>query len=199
MIRPLIDLDRPAGEDHAPDVDARSSGVFSDLHDRYRDDVLAYIRRRVHDPHLAEDIAQETFLRAFRSAAAIDTERPLWPWLQTIARNVISNTRRHDRRAPRHLVDVSELETEVDTRPYGDPEQWLYERHRCDAINESLSALSSRQRRLLLMRAVQGLSYEQIARVEGLSLDASKSLVKRARSSFRVAYEMHSERPSTRR
>ena len=191
---PLIDVGRRTGA-HAPDV-ARSSRTFSELHDRYRDDVLAYISRRVRDPHLAEDIAQETFLRAFRSAAAIDTDRPLWPWLQTIARNLISNTRRHDLRTRPHLVDVSELESEADTRSDGDPERSLWEQHRYEAIIDSLHTLSYRQRRMLLMRAIHGLSYEDIARSEGVSLDASKSLVKRARRSFREAYETRSESPS---
>ncbi len=45
----------------------------------------------VFGPRDAEDIAQEVFLRAFRAASAIDTKRPLWPWLQAIARNVIAN------------------------------------------------------------------------------------------------------------
>ncbi len=160
--------------------------------DRYHDEVLRYVRRRIRDPHLAEDIAQETLLRAFRAAAAIDTDRPLWPWLQAIVQNLIANRMRYERRVRRHLVasvDIGELESTVDPRPDGDPEAWLSKLHDREAISHSLNQLSPRQRRVLLMRVAEGLSYEQIARAEGVSLDASKSLVKRARRSFRVAHQ----------
>jgi RNA polymerase sigma factor (sigma-70 family) len=165
---------------------------FADVLERYYNDILGYCRRRIGDPHLAEDIAQETFLRAFRAATVIDSGRPLWPWLQVIARNLIANTVRNERRLRRHLaseVDIEALVTKIDERLEGDPDRWLMDEHDRIAITDSLQVLSPRQRRMLLKRVLHGVTYEQLARAEGISVDAAKSLVKRGRRSFRTAYQ----------
>jgi DNA-binding CsgD family transcriptional regulator len=70
-----------------------------------------------------------------------------------------------------------------------DPERRYASKEQGAAIIRALDALDARQRRLLLMRAAEGLPYEEIAHEEGLSVDAVKSLLKRARRAFRDAYD----------
>ena len=192
VVRPAFEADHdPTDLAHLHIVERSRSAIVDQLYATYYDDVRRYVRRRVHDDGVAEDVAQETFLRLLRSSALLDDGRPLWPLLETTARNLVINRVRDEQRRRRHVVVVPDwetLESAVDRHPESDPEKRYSGRERREAISASLGALSSRQRRLLLMKVTQGLSYEDISRSEGLSVDASRSLVKRARRTFRERY-----------
>jgi RNA polymerase sigma-70 factor (ECF subfamily) len=170
---------------HAPD------STFNDLHERYFNDLRGFVRRRLPDRDIADDITQETFFRAFRSRATFDPERPAWPWLVTIARNLISNRMRDERRRLRHMadnIDLSELEEQPDGHTENQPEDSFSTNEHRRVIQDALESLPERQRRMLLLRTVADLNYQEIADHEGVTVDASKSLVKRARKAFRDAY-----------
>lgn len=172
-----------------PSVGPARSDTFDRLHARYFYDVRSFVRRRVSDREVADDITQETFLRALRSWHTYDPARPAWPWLATIARNLICNRLRDERRRLRHIdrnVDVSELEQLPDERSA--LEDTYSEGEHGAAIRRALASLPERHRRVLLMRAVADLSCQEIAEHEGITVDASKSLLKRARKAFRDAY-----------
>jgi RNA polymerase sigma-70 factor (ECF subfamily) len=157
-------------------------------------DLAGFVVRRVRDRDLAGDVVQETMLRAYRARASFDKDRPLWPWLQTIASNLIANTMRDQRRHREHVQTSGwdGIASAADMRCEIDPESNYLAAQRRVAIATALASLSSRQRRVLLLRAADGLSYEDIAAVEGLSTDAVKSLLKRARHGFRYVYEAES-------
>ena len=164
---------------------------FEELLDRHRSDLHGFVARRVSDPSLVEDIVQDTLLRAYRARRSFDGHRPVWPWLVTIARNTMSNALRGERSRRRHLdreMDWQSIESHPDFQPAGDPERRYASKVQAAAIAAALDALDDRQRRLLLMRASEGLACEEIARIEHMSLDAVKSLLKRARRAFREAY-----------
>jgi RNA polymerase sigma-70 factor (ECF subfamily) len=165
--------------------------TFEDLHKRFGRDLHHFVARRMRDADLVDDIVQETFLRAYRARASFDTNRPPWPWLATIARNLILNAFRDDERARDHLQPAAawqELEGQADARDEIDPEQRYVAGQRRDAIATALDSLPPRHRRLLLMQSVEHLGYKEIAQAEGLSVDAMKSVLKRARRTFRQAY-----------
>jgi RNA polymerase sigma-70 factor (ECF subfamily) len=165
---------------------------FEDLLRQYRTDLQSFVARRVADPSLVDDIVQDTLLRAFRARNVFDRTKPLWPWLATIARNTMSNALRGERSRRRHIeggVDWRSVETHADGRFAIDPERRYASKEQGAAIAAALDALDDRQRRMLLLRAAEGLAYEDIARIEGLSIDAVKSLLKRARRSFRDSYK----------
>jgi RNA polymerase sigma-70 factor (ECF subfamily) len=80
--------------DEADDVRAAQRGdaaAFSRLVDRHHHGVRACLAARMNDPHEAEDLAQEVFVTAFRKFAEFDPERPLAPWLRSIAFNLLRN------------------------------------------------------------------------------------------------------------
>jgi RNA polymerase sigma-70 factor (ECF subfamily) len=168
---------------------------FEDVLKVYEHDLRGFISRRVRDPDLANDVVQDTLIRAYHARAVFDRERPVWPWLATIARNTMSNAIRDERRRVA-LVDTgcdwTDIAATADIRPDVDPETTLLGTLRRSAIAVALSSLAARQRRLLLLRARDGMSYEEIAVAERLSVDAVKSLLKRARCAFRSAYEQES-------
>jgi len=164
---------------------------FGDVLDAYRTDLHGFVARRVCDPSLVDDIVQETLLRAYRARHGFDETKPVWPWLATIARNTLSNALRGERLRHRHLereLDWGSIEGHADLQLTGDPERRYAAKEQHAAILAALATLDHRQRRLLVMRASDGLGYDDIARLEGLTLNSVKSLLKRARHAFRDAY-----------
>ncbi|MEX2394828.1 MAG: sigma-70 family RNA polymerase sigma factor [Actinomycetota bacterium] len=163
--------------------------AFEELHRTFFHDVRRFIERRVRDRQLAEDLAQETFLRAYRARASLDPSRPPWPWLQAIARNLVINTLRDGGRRPQMANEVRGHHHRLSApHPETHPDAWFADAERREAIEDSLAQLSARERRVLLLRCRYDLSYQQIAKTEDLTIDALKSLLKRARLRFRVAY-----------
>lgn len=147
--------------------------------------VRALIRRRVRSRQRVDDLVQETFIRAYKNAASFDASKQAWPWLATIASNlVIDHARRrsntHEQPAELHLLDRLD--------PESDPGGHYKRTEQRAAIAEALRALPTRQRRALVLHEVEEMRYEAVAVEEGLSVDAVKGLIKRARGGFREAY-----------
>ncbi|HEX2283106.1 MAG TPA: sigma-70 family RNA polymerase sigma factor [Thermomicrobiales bacterium] len=164
---------------------------FERLHRRYSRDVLHLVQGLIPDRGHAEDVAQETFLRAFRSYHTFDRSRPVWPWLATIARNLSYNAlrnMRHRGRGKTCEVAWKDLDDEAHAARDMDPEEVLARVQRRDAIIAALESLHPRSRRFLVQRVFEGISYSEIARTEGVTVDSAKALVKRARKSFKEAY-----------
>lgn len=160
---------------------------FEALHDRYFDDVSGYIARRVRDVGLAEDLTQEAFVRAYRSRRSFDPRRPVWPWLSRIARNLLINALRDERHRVSGLIALEE-DQQPDAALLDDPER-SYENQRLrETIETAFAELSPRARRVLAMRTIEELSYREIAGTEGVSEDAVKATLKRARRTFRLAF-----------
>src|SRR3954447_13125356 len=80
---------------------AGNTDGFEILYRRYYPRLVRVCARHVRDDHLAEDLAQETLLRALRCVAGYDTSRPMWPWLKTIATRLCYD---HTGRAGREVV-----------------------------------------------------------------------------------------------
>lgn len=179
-------LDRETSKRHKHGLDRAS---FEVLHQRYFDDLRQFILRRVRDERLAEDLAQEAFLRAYRARRSFDCHRPAWPWLAQIAHNLLINTLRDERRRnAQEWTDEAALSEFADDRTGGDPALSFLNAQRGETIEACLSILTVRQRRILELRCLHGQSYAEIEMAEGLSTDALKSLLKRARRAFRTAY-----------
>lgn len=190
-LEPRSPSPRSAGGVRPADERDGERWTFEELHRAYGRDLRRFVKRRVRDPELTSDIVQEAFLRAYRAKDGFDQERPVWPWLSTIARNLIRNTIRDEyRRRARVQTDLDsyEIARTADDRSEVDPERSYTAAQRRAAIAAALLSLAPRQRRVLLLRVTEELSYDDIAAQESLSLDAVKSLLKRARQAFREAY-----------
>jgi RNA polymerase sigma-70 factor (ECF subfamily) len=173
--------------------------TFEELHRAYGRDLRRFVNRRVRDPELTSDIVQETFLRAYRARGEFDHSRPAWPWLATIARNLTLNALRDEHRRRRFVDPVigwDEAAAAADQRSEADPERnYAAAQHRA-AIANAIVSLSPRPRRVLLLRVAEEMSYDDIAAREGISIDAVKSLLKRARQAFRETYRsLERDRP----
>lgn len=169
--------------------DAPDGLSFEELYRSYSHRVRIVALRYLRDPHLAEDVVQETFFRAYRSLDDLDPGRSPWPWLSVVCRNLCYDVLRH---LAGHRADSIE---ESPLPPPGDDlEPALLARRRRLGIAEALTNLTPHQRRVLLLREVDGLRYQEIAESEGMSLEAMKSTLLRARRAFRRHYTAVAER-----
>jgi RNA polymerase sigma-70 factor, ECF subfamily len=167
-------------------VPAQAEMSVEELYVRFSGPVQSYLQRLCGSPELAEELAQETFIRACASLLSFRGDCSVATWLFRIARNVYLNSVR--RRLPRRL-ETDELLALPDHGGYGDPDARFSAGEQRNLIAIVLSELPEKQRSILLLRDAEGLAYAEIADVLGISLSAVKVNLFRARNSFRAIYQ----------
>ena len=153
---------------------------------RYQRPIISLIARMTGDWALAEDLAQETFVKAFRSLAAFDTTRRLSSWLFRIAHNTAIDAMRRSRPlqgAPPAALDARHATSagapdEPATPPAADP---VERRELGRALEAALAELRPDQRAAIVMRYEGGLSFDEIGTVLGVPDVTARSHVHRAR------------------
>ena len=165
--------------------------AFELLVRRYQDALVNYIHYTINDYHRAEDLAQETFLRVFKSASRYEPKASFKSWLYTIATNLSRNEIRNRARRKTYFLedmvdeneDVYDSEFMIDTRFQPDI---LYEKkERQQLIKKTLKQLPENQRLALTLVTYQELSYEEISEILNCSVGAVKSLIHRARQNMK--------------
>jgi RNA polymerase sigma factor (sigma-70 family) len=158
-------------------VEQAPQQVFEELYDRYARDVYRYALAVLRNPADAEDVAQTTFMNAYR--AIVRGERPEKPqhWLIVIAHNACRTRAIRASRRPRE-VPLDHVVRDVPV-----PES---ERPNLRAVLEALGELPFNQRSALVMRELEGRSYEEIAEMLGVTVSAVETLIFRARRSLRL-------------
>jgi RNA polymerase sigma-70 factor (ECF subfamily) len=172
-------------------VRAGDEAAFAFLVQKYRRPMLSFMYRMVRNQAAAEDLAQEVFLRVYRSRETYAANAKFTTWLYRIATNLAVNYAR-DTRHNRPEVSTSLDEPDAETGlmpdlPDGTPnaEENILRRERLAAIRGHVQALPERQRLAVVMHKYQGMDYRQIADVLHLSESATKSLLFRAYESLR--------------
>jgi RNA polymerase sigma-70 factor (ECF subfamily) len=151
---------------------------FRRLVERYQRPLLTLVRNLTRSNTDHEGVAQEVFLAAFRCLASFDPKRAAFStWLFTIARNRCRNEL-----ARRRPVVGTELPDVVDPRS---PERAASEAELFRQLDAALDALPFEQRSAFVLAHVQGLSYEEVARIEGVGVGTVKSRIARARERLR--------------
>jgi RNA polymerase sigma-70 factor, ECF subfamily len=164
---------------------------FEYLVEKYRRPMLGFMYRVTRNTHLAEELAQEVFLRVYRARATYNAEAKFSTWLYRIASNLSVNYIRdtkHER--PEMSVSLDEPDEEtgttLDLADKGlNAEQHLLRKERLAAIKRHVQALPERQRNAVFMHKYQGMDYRQIAEVLNISESATKSLLFRAYETLR--------------
>jgi RNA polymerase sigma-70 factor (ECF subfamily) len=172
-------------------VAAGDEAGFSVLVEKYRRQMVHYMYRMVHNQAVAEEMAQEVFLRVYRARASYRAEAKFSTWLYRIATNLgVNHARdtRHERGAQAVYLDQPDPETGIspdvaDTAPT--VEQNMLREARLAAIRKHVMALPERQRTAVLMHKYQDLDYKEIGAVLKLSESATKSLLFRAYQTLR--------------
>lgn len=148
-----------------------SQEAFATLVDRYKDRVFRLALRITGDRDDAADVAQETFVRAYRKLALFDAERSLGNWLLAICANLGKNRLRSEGRRRK----AQETHVEIYHAPAGRPDPLR------GALEEALGQIPEALRVPLVLKHVEGLSYEEVADVLGIGVSAAKMRVKRGR------------------
>lgn len=162
------------------------AGAFRDLSDQHLEAIVTFATRLVKNQAEGEDIAQETFLRAWQNASKYAPKAKVSTWLHTIARNVaIDRLRKKSRKE-----EAFELDDERDEAPLsGRPSRLLAKKEEHHGVEEALAALPERQRAAILLCHEQGLSNPEIAEVLKTTVEATESLLSRARRRLRQMIE----------
>jgi RNA polymerase sigma-70 factor (ECF subfamily) len=172
-------------------VKAGDQGSFDYLVQKYRRPMVSFMYRMARNAAAAEDLAQEVFLRVYRSRASYEASAKFTTWLYRIATNLAVNharDTRHER--PEVTVSLDESAEESGTTlelPDGHltAEQNLVRRERLMAIRSKVEALPEQQRLAVIMHKYQQMDYRQIADVLKKSESATKSLLFRAYETLR--------------
>lgn len=190
--------DRPAaGLDPSSDAAimlraaAGDEGAFDFLVRKYHRAMIHFLFRMVHNQEVAEELAQEVFLRVYRSRTSYRAEAKFTTWLYRIATNLAVNharDTRHERSAQTVYLDAPDEETGSTPEVADDDpnvEDRLVREERMKAIRKQVMALPERQRMAVLMHKYQEMDYRQIGEVLKLSESATKSLLFRAYQTLR--------------
>jgi len=164
---------------------------FDFLIQKYRKPIIHFMYRMVHNQAVAEELAQEGFIRVYRSRATYRAVARFSTWLYRIATNLgVNHARdtRHERAASMVYLDETDSETGMtpdvaDMTPSAEAN--LLRRERLNAIRQHVLALPERQRMAVLMHKYEGMDYKQIGDVLKLSESATKSLLFRAYQTLR--------------
>jgi RNA polymerase sigma-70 factor (ECF subfamily) len=165
--------------------------AFEYLAEKYRRPMLGFMYRVTRNTHLAEELAQEVFLRVYRARATYNAEAKFSTWLYRIASNLSVNYLRDTKyERPEMAVSLDEPDEETGTTldladKSLDAEQQILRRERLAAIKRHVHALPERQRNAVLMHKYQDMDYRQIAQVLNISESATKSLLFRAYETLR--------------
>jgi RNA polymerase sigma-70 factor (ECF subfamily) len=155
------------------------------LYQRYRGPIRQYLYQLCGSAEQADDLTQETFVRAFVGLLTFRGDCSVATWLFRIARNAYLNSLR---RPDPNRVDTDEFLAILDEIYENDPVQRYAASEERSVIGMALAQLPEKQRSILLLRDDEGLSYVEIADVLGISLSAVKVNLFRARNAFREAY-----------
>ncbi len=170
---------------------AGDDSCFNYLVGKYHRAMIHFLFRMVHNQAVAEELAQEVFLRVYRSRESYRAEAKFTTWLYRIATNLAVNyarDTRHERAAQTIYLDAPDDETGTKPDVADDEpsvEQRLMTDERMAAIRTHVMALPERQRMAVLMHKYQGMDYRQIGEVLKLSESATKSLLFRAYQTLR--------------
>jgi RNA polymerase sigma-70 factor (ECF subfamily) len=173
---------------HEADLLAKAQGgnlfAFEEIVRRYQRRVYGTALRIVRRHDVADDVAQEAFVRAYKALASFDTSRPFGPWICRIAANLAINHLRspesREEELPETHAQTPSLSGPLDTLLHGEAQQ---------VLDRALGELPAEQRAVFVLRVVEELSYKEIADALGIAMGTVMSRLARARERLRLALQ----------
>jgi RNA polymerase sigma-70 factor (ECF subfamily) len=198
---------------HDPDVrlmlEVRDdkAAAFEELMLRYQNRLVTVLEHLVGRRDVAEDLAQEVFLRVYRARKTYVPGSKFSTWLFTIANNVASNSLRSQSRRrevnwkarPGESTGANTLDQMAQAASSLMPTRQADKSEMCAVVREAIGTLNERQRLAVLLSKFENMSYEDIAETMQMSPQAIKSLLSRARGNLRAVLEPYLERGELRK
>ena len=168
--------------------------AFKELVERYQSRIIRLMMSWVNSKEHAEDLAQEIFMRVFRSRKTYEPTAKFSTWLFRISNNLANNAVRDRSRRKEYQLNKSEntstaamLLENIALAPSGAmPARKIDTNERANMVQQAVMALNERQRIALTLSKFEGLSYQEIAETMELSVKAVKSILSRARVNLRI-------------
>ncbi|GHC49467.1 RNA polymerase sigma factor [Roseibacillus persicicus] len=198
----MIDTPPDPDSENARDVElmlsVQATGdheAFRQLIERHQDAVIGTVAKMLGNPSEAEDIAQQVFLRIWKSRARYQPSAKFTTFLYTITRNLVFNESRRKSRKKESSLDQrkDDYELELPSNPNQQPDREQLNAELRTAIDRAIEALPEKQRMAVVLRRYQDLSYEEIAAVLDLTVSAVKSQLFRARGTLRESLASYLE------
>jgi RNA polymerase sigma-70 factor (ECF subfamily) len=159
-----------------------SESAFSALFERFQTPIVSYLYRLIGDWDAANDLAQDTFLKAYTALPRTADKLQISPWLYRIATNTALDALRRRKR-----ITWVPLDTDID-HPSHQPDQAVRQAE-SDAIQQALTQVPPDQRTCLVLNMNQGMSYKEIAETLGISVNLVAVRIFRGREKFIDAYK----------
>ena len=169
-------------------VQSGDKSAFDVLVLKYQQKVINLVTRYVHDPHIAMDVAQESFIKAYRGLKNFRGDSAFYTWLYRISINTAKNHLvSRSRRMPDDDIDAQEAE-QYDSahmlRDLGSPEHEMLTDEIRNTLNSAIEALPDDLRIAITLRELEGLSYEEISDAMECPIGTVRSRIFRARESI---------------
>ena len=194
----MADVDTQTGQDNTPPqeldlelvrrVQRGESAAFDLLVRKYQHRIIALIGRYIHDWSECQDVAQDTFIRAYRAIGNFRGDAQFYTWLHRIAVNTAKNHLvAHNRRPPTDDVDASDAElydSGSRLRDTDTPERELMRQELEHTVMKAVDSLPEELRTAITLREVEGMSYEEIAQRMNCPIGTVRSRIFRAREAI---------------
>ena len=188
-----LDFDTQTDKELAAEAAAGHEGAFAELLRRYERPIFSLTYRMVRDRALAEDLAQEAFIRAFNAVSSYDPRYKFSSWIFKIANN---HTIDHLRRRKLDTVSIDgppharTAQEEEETRLVVEstdenPQEYVEHRELGDQIEHAIGKLRPEYRTAVLLRHVEGYAYDEISEIMDLPLGTVKTYLHRARGELK--------------
>lgn len=167
-------------------VQAGDKRAFDALVSKYQRRLMRLVSRLVHDPAEAEDVVQETFIKAYRALRHFRGDSAFYTWLYRIGINTAKNYLvTQGRRTPTSTdTDAEQAETFDDgdnLRDINTPESMLASKQIAETVNAAMDVLPLELRTAIVLREIEGLSYEEISEIMACPIGTVRSRIFRAR------------------
>jgi RNA polymerase sigma-70 factor (ECF subfamily) len=161
---------------------AGDQSAFRELYDLYHKQIYRLAGSMTGPVEDVHDIVQEAFVRAFRSLDKFKGQSSFYTWLYRIAINVTTDYRRRQARrrqqfSDRPLEDIDRGASQIAAPERENPEADLYRAELSDLVDKALETLSEDHRKVIVLREINGLSYQEIAEITGTTLGTVMSRI----------------------
>lgn len=167
--------------------------AFEQLVEIHQGPVIGTVAKMLGGVSDAEDIAQQVFIRVWKSASRYEPTAKFTTWLFTITRNLVFNETRRRQRKPTVSADEREEDSQwrSEDTDTASPDQDALNRELEEAIDRAIAELPEKQRMAIVLRRYEEMPYEDISKVLSISIPALKSLLFRARGQLKTSLQVY--------